>query len=162
MKKYFIILTLLILAACAPCDCPEPTLTPTIESTLAPTITQTPEPTIITTPEDTPEPFCPDGLVWIMVGDQNAPLREVAAYNAKGVPVWGIFGKSNTSERIIAKANLTPPKELCAWPDAIKGDGGNYAYRLYSGQQIDGDWLPLSNSPTSDKYLYILERHITP
>jgi len=83
--------------------------------------------------------------VKVIVG--KAPLREIYNHNKKGFPVWGIYNRSNISERIVAKNG----KVLQIVGDAVKGDGNNYAYPLYSGQIVDGKYLP------DNQRLYVLK-----
>ncbi len=99
---------------------------------------------------DTDPPIDPVEYETVTVTADKAPLREIADTNAKGFPIWGIYGKSNVSKRIIAKKG----KVLQVAGGKVKGDGGNYAWPLYSGQIVDGDYLP------GDHRLYVLDRMV--
>lgn len=92
----------------------------------------------------------PVELETVTVTSDKAPLREIANTNVKGFPVWGIYGKAVTSSRIIAKKGKV--LEVVGGP--IKGDGGDYAWPLYSGQIVDGEELP------GDQRLYVLDRMV--
>lgn len=128
-----------------------------------PLSTQTPDPTPVVTaaPTQTPD-WCPSPLIEVTMVESK-PLREVSNYNKRGAIVWRIYKFPGTTERIIAKAG----KVLCAFPRVAIGDGGIVGYRLYSSQEVDGDWLPLSNTTAKDPktgkvdgYLYVLLRHV--
>ena len=114
----------------------------------APAPTQ--QPTSNGDPTSTPD-ICPaPEYAWVEVIKDRVPLREIAGFNDNGFPVWGIYGKSDVDARIVAKVG----KLLCVWANTIKGDGGDFAFKLISSQIVDGDYLP------GDQYLYILTRHV--
>ncbi len=109
-----------------------------------------------TDPDPHPEPIPPPDLQ-VVIMKKKAPLFEVSHYNGKGKPVLRIRG--GRFNRIIAKAG----KELMVL-GKVAIDGGK-AWRIYSAQMVDGDWLPESNSkakhPTTkriDKYFYLPTR----
>ena len=69
-----------------------------------------------------------------VIADPPVPLREKARMNDSGFPVWGIFGKSVSSNRI--KINQAG-KLVAVWEEKQKGDGGNYAYedsKIFTGK----------------------------
>ena len=146
MKKVLPILLALLfsLVACFPSNLPDvtPVSTPTSVVTEVPTVEPTTQPVETTKPES----FCPDDLILII--SQAKPLREIAGYNAKGFPVWGIYGKSIWVNRIIPN----PGQEICVFPDIIKGDGADYAWKVYTAQRVGGQELP------GTFYLYVLDR----
>jgi hypothetical protein len=132
-------------------------------------------------PVDPPDPPLPPSLPYLIdienlpanniivkVNSGKIPLREWSRSNAKGFPVWGIFGKSIVKNRIIAKLD----KLLVVWKDPIKGDGGKYAYELANGQIVDGTYIYTDNTGTHEDVnistfsspkrtrLYILEEHV--
>jgi len=113
-----------------------------------------PTPQITTPPPISPTPTinrCPAPIfTWLEVVIDRAPLREIASYNNNGYPIFTIYSLNNVSNRYIAKIG----KLLCAWASPIKGDGGNYAFKLISSQIVDGRWLP------ANQYLYILTKHV--
>ncbi len=90
----------------------------------------------------------PQELQTVTVTSDKAPLREVTGENAKGFLVWGIYGKSSVSARIVAKKG----KVLKVVGGKVKGDGGLYAWPLASSQVVDGKELP------GNKRLYVLDR----
>lgn len=128
--------------------------TPDAPTAPPPTPTGTPEPSATSGPAPPPTAtvdICQSAAVdWVMVIVEKAPLREIAGYNQKGIPIFGIYGKSDVNERIVAKRN----KLLCAWKVPLKGDAGVLAYKLVSSQIVDGKYLP------GDQYLYVLSRHV--
>ena len=123
-------------------------------------------------PPPDPEPYLidfdnlPTNNIIVEV-NTDTPLREWYRTNDNGFPVWGMFGKRVIPDRIKPKQG----KKLVVWKDPIKGDGGNYAYELASGQIVDGTYIYLDNTGTLKSVdesvfsspnrtrLYILVRH---
>ena len=89
----------------------------------------------------------------------KAPLMEISHYDAKGKPVLRIHKYGILRKRIIAKQG----KELIIVGKATTAQG--IAFKLYSGQQVDGVWLTETNTRASipgtknpkryDKYFHI-------
>ena len=114
-------------------------------------------------PEPPPPPIVPD-LPFVTVRDKT-PLMEVSNYDKKGKIVlrlhkYGLLKRG----RIRAKAG----KRLYYVGKVRTAQG--IAYRLYSGQEVDGKWLTATNTKASisgtrnpkriDKYFYILKTKV--
>lgn len=101
-------------------------------------------------PPSEPPPEEPEYHIIVVVAEDKVPLREITGSNRSGYPIFGIYGKSDVSKRVIAKKG----KNLKAYPGLVRGDGGKNAYRLLRSQIVDGK--DLAEYP----HLYILERHV--
>lgn len=178
MKKrnalIFTLLLIIVLAGCTPCECPTQPPPTAIPTTAVPPLTATPVITFTPTPEPCTidiDNLPPQYTTVKLIADPPIPLREISRFNDSDVPVWGIFGKSISTNRI--KINQLG-KILVVWKhdNPIKGDGGNFAWEIAHGQQVgetciytdstgtyDGVDISVFSSPNRTR-LYILDRHV--
>ena len=113
-------------------------------------------------PDPIPDPIpVPVNLPFVTMR-VKAPLMEISKYDGKDKRVLRIHKYGLLQKRIVAK----PGKKLYHLGKVVTAQG--VAFKLYSGQQVDGRWLTETNTRASipgtrnpkryDKYFYILKR----